>query len=520
MVTDTTKNVVIRQRVLRSTVANYAGRFVMLGIGFLLTPFILGQLGGTAYGLWTLVGSVVGYGALLDLGISGAVVKYVAEYRVRNETEQARGLIATALCLYSVLGLIIVGISIVIAPIFPSLFPVPAADHALASWLVLVSGVGVGVSIPCTTSMAVLRGLQRYDIVNLVSATGTLLSAAATVVVLLLGGGLLGMVAVNLPVMLLMQALSIWLIKRVAPELRFGWRGAKRSLVRTVFSFSSWVFIGQMSGRLKTQTDEIVIGAFLLLSAVTPYSIARRLAEAAQLLTDQFVKVLVPLASELHAENDWTRLRMLYITSTRLTLAIFLPIGCSVVVLAKPILTLWVGEEYAQYAYLVVILTVASFVDTSLWPAASVLQGIARHRTLAIMSVGTAVANLGLSILLVRGYNLAGVAWGTLIPIVIECTVLVLPYVKRVVGLSAAEMLTQIFLPTLLPAIPATATLYLLQYVVAPSSWLSVLMIVGVGTLVYLIGYVGVGASAAEREAYRDVARSTMHIASTHLRRS
>src|SRR5262249_50375839 len=161
-------------------------------------------------------------------------------------------------------------------------------------------------------------------------------------------------------------------------------------------------------------TDEIVIGAFFPVSAVTPYAIARKLSEIAQMMTDQFLRVLVPLASELRADNDQIRLRSVYLTGTRLTLAIFLPFGCTLVILARPILTLWVGADYADYAHLVTILVVASLIDTSQWPGGSVLQGMARHRPLAIISVGTGVTNLALSIVLVRNLGLTGVALGTL----------------------------------------------------------------------------------------------------------
>jgi len=505
MATDPAKATVIRQRVLRSTASNYAGRFITLGTWFLLTPFILHQLGTTSYGLWVLVSSVVAYGSLLDLGIAGAVIKYTAEYRARGEDEQAHRLVATALCLYSVLGLIAITLSVAIAPIFPSLFNLPPTEHATATWLVLLMGSSVGISIPCTTTTAVLQGLHRYDIVNLISTIGVLLAAAATVVILLLGGGVVGMVAVSIPIPLVMQVPSIWFINRIAPELRFGWRGAKRSLVRTVFSFSSWLFMGQIAGRLKARTDEIVIAAFLPLSAVAPYAIALRLSETAQILTNQFMKILLPLASELHAEHDQGHLRSLYITSTRLTLAIFLPVGCTLVVLARPLLTLWVGAAYAGFAHLVLILTLANLIDTSLWPAGSVLQGMARHRPLAVMSMCTAVANLALSIALVRSWGLTGVALGTLIPIAIECVGLVLPYTMRVLRISLKQALKEMFLPALLPAAPMAVVLHTLQFAVDSSSLLSMMALIGVGFLVYVIGYLSVGASQFERQTYLNV---------------
>lgn len=231
------------------------------------------------------------------------------------------------------------------------------------------------------------------------------------------------MVAVSILATLLMQVPTVWVINRLAPDLRFGWRGANRALVRTVMSFSWPLFVMDAGDRLQNKTDEIVISAFLPISAVAPYAIARKLSEVAQILTDQFMRVLLPLASRLNAENDQARIRSIYLIGTRLTLVIFLPVGCALIVLAPPILTLWVGAEYADYAYLVTILTVASLIDTSQWPAGSILQGVARHRPLALISIGAGIANVALSMALVQSFGLTGVAVGTLVPTIVACSI-------------------------------------------------------------------------------------------------
>ncbi len=507
----------IRRRVLRGTLSNYAGQFVTLATGFLLTPFVIQQLGMAGYGLWVLVGSVVAYGTLFDFGIWGTVIKYVAEHRARAETEQARSLVATALVLHTLLSLGVVAASTLIAPVFPDLFNV--ADRATATRLVLLSGLGIGVSIPCTTSVAVLRGLHRFDLANAIGATGTLLTAVATVAVLLNGGGVLGMVAAGIPITLLMQIPSVWLVYRIAPDLRFGWRGAQRSLVRKVVSFGSPLFVMQVAGRLQNKTDEIVIGAILPVSAIAPYAVARRLSEWASLLTEQFVKVLLPLASELGASTDWVRLRALYLTSTRLTLAIYLPLGCTIAILAQPILTAWVGPAFAGSAPLVALLTLAGLIDASQWPAGSVLQGAARHRALAVMSAGSAVASLVLSIVLARSVGLTGVALGTLIPTTAINLAFVLPYTMRVMRVGAGDVFRMSVLPALLPGVPMILALAVFRQALAPTSFVALAAVAGAGVLVYGLGYLAVGASEFERQTYRGFASGVARVATTVVAR-
>src|SRR5829696_5355969 len=90
----------IINRVVWNTLSNYVGKVITLGTGFLLTPFLVHTVGASTYGLWALVGSMTAYGALLDFGIAAAITKYIAEYRAKNEMQDAKAFIATAFLMY------------------------------------------------------------------------------------------------------------------------------------------------------------------------------------------------------------------------------------------------------------------------------------------------------------------------------------------------------------------------------------------------------------------------------------
>lgn len=515
---DTAKGVVIRRRVLRNTLSNYVGKTIALGLGFLLTPFILHHLGTTGYGLWMLVGAFVGYGSLLDLGIADAVIKYVAQYRATGEMDRAHGLVATALRLYVALGAVAVILSAAIAPVFPDLFRVPHNQHATAAWLMLLMGISLGISIPSAITTSVLRGLQRFDIVNLLSVVGSLVYTGITVVILLLGGGVVDIVAVGIPVSLLMQAPSIVAIHRVAPDLRFGWSGARGAYVRQVVSYSTSLFVIHAAGRLQTKTDEILIAVFLPVGRVTPYAITRRFGDVAQILTDQFMRVLVPVTSELHAQDDGTRVRSVYIVGSRLALAIFLSMGISMAVLAQPFLTAWIGAGYGQYWNLAVILLLASFIETSQWPAIAVLQGIGRHQPLAAMWIGAGIANLLLSVLLIHPLGLEGVALGTLVPTTLASLGLVLPYALRVVDVPPKRALREVFLPSLAPVLPTALVVYAARQAFMPTSLLAVIAIAAIGPLVYGIGYLCMTANQLEREVFWSLVLGAIRFARTRAK--
>jgi O-antigen/teichoic acid export membrane protein len=508
--TDESRRNQVARHVLLSSLSNLIGKIINLGVWFVLTPFILSQLGVSLYGLWALVGSVVAYGFLLDFGINGAVTKYVAQYRAREEGEMAHTTIATALWTNTGLGFVVIFISVLFAPLFTSIFNIAPLTQQTATWLFLLAGIGVGLAIPGATVTAVLRGLQRFDLINLIGVTASLVTAGATFLVLRLGVGVIGLALVGIWVTLLVQLLSIWLIYRIAPELRFGWFRPSRSHLKTLVSHSSSLFLMNLGGYFESRSGEIAIGGFLPVSAVTPYNLARRLSALPQTFTEQFVTLLLPMASEIHAKEEAVQLRSLYIVSTRVTLAILLSMSIVLVILAKPLLTAWVGAEYAGYSYLVIILAAASLIDTSTWPAGLVLQGMARHSPLAAMSLVAGIANFGLSILLVNRFGLLGVALGTLIPTTVICLGFVTPYAMRVVGTSARDMYTRVMWPSLLPIVPTAIVLIVLRETLDPASLIMILVVAAAGSVVYLSVYLCMGANEFERGVVHKIAKKIM----------
>jgi O-antigen/teichoic acid export membrane protein len=222
----------------------------------------------------------------------------------------------------------------------------------------------------------------------------------------------------------------------------------------------------------------------------------------------------MPLASGLHAESDWTRLRAMYVASARLAVAISAPLAAILSVLAPTILTLWIGPSYAVYWPVVLLISASSVVALSQWPSGSMLQGMARHNILAVTSILNGVLNLGLSLILVKHVGITGVALGTLIPAVLEGMVII-PYAMRLLGVSWLRLVRDAWIPALLPVAPTVAVLYALQSTVQPQNWIVLGLIAACGGLVYLFMYFLFRATSSERELVWNVLGQAMDFART-----
>ena len=63
---------------LVNVLSNYGVFFFTAVASFFLSPFIVHRLGNETYGTWALLVSLVGYLGLLDLGVRGAVTRFIA----------------------------------------------------------------------------------------------------------------------------------------------------------------------------------------------------------------------------------------------------------------------------------------------------------------------------------------------------------------------------------------------------------------------------------------------------------
>jgi O-antigen/teichoic acid export membrane protein len=474
-----------KQRLAIGTLSNYAVKILAAVIAFFLTPFVLHHLGAARFSLWALIASIASYGSLLDFGIGAAVVKYVAEHRARNEASDARMVLATALWLY--LGLAGLGIllSLGVAYWVTPRLPLSAADAGEAWWLALLLGSSAALSLPCSIPAAALRGANRFDVANLLASVGALIGAGSTVGLLLAGGGVRALAAGNIVVMLLMQIPSLWMLRRVDPELRFAWSEGRLGAMRRIFSFSVPVFAVGFADLFHSRAGEVVIGAFLPVRSLAPYALGKRLTEVAQSLAGQFARVLPPVAAEMNATGDHQGLCAIWLASTRLTIAIFVPIGCSLAILAAPLLRAWAGAEFVTGAPIVMLLVPAYLFEIAGWPAAAVVQAFDRYRAVAVASVCSGLCILGLAILLVPRIGISGAALAILIPTTFEALGFVLPFTMHLLGIKAGDFFRTVVGPVALPALAMCATLTAIRFWFHPQTLAALAAAVIVSATVY-----------------------------------
>lgn len=68
-------------------ILSYVNIIATIVVGLVYTPIMLRLLGQSEYGLYSLMGSLVGYLSVLDMGLGNTIVRYTAKNRADGTAE-------------------------------------------------------------------------------------------------------------------------------------------------------------------------------------------------------------------------------------------------------------------------------------------------------------------------------------------------------------------------------------------------------------------------------------------------
>ena len=101
---------------------NAVSQITAFVINFALLPFIVSHTGKEVYGAYILVVTFTGYLGLMDLGVGGATVKYIAEFASKDNDRKVNDIISVSLTFFTIIGIlaaILLFIPTIIAKIIP-----------------------------------------------------------------------------------------------------------------------------------------------------------------------------------------------------------------------------------------------------------------------------------------------------------------------------------------------------------------------------------------------------------------
>jgi O-antigen/teichoic acid export membrane protein len=409
---------------------------------FVVTPAVLHGLGDSAYGGWLLINSFIGYTKLLDLGTTAGTVKYGAGAQSRGDREDLARVMNTSMAMFLAVASVTLLVTLALAAVLPHAYASVIPD---AAWTIVILGAGAAFDMafrPFASALRMRSFYFVYDSIEIVTYSifklGLLLWCAyrwhldyRILAWLTFGETLTRLVAVAVGAAILNPA-----ARKINP-----FRPA-RSMVRKLATMGLGVSILQIADILRFQIDAGVIGYLLpeMPEGIAVFGVGTRLTSIAYFVIGTVSTVLVPRFSGLDETNDRAGTLALLSRANLMTglFAAFLLVNLGV--FGPQFLELWLHKPWVdQSGKIMRLLIPAYFVVSLSLPSAVMVFAQGKLRGLTILNVSEALANLVLSVVLVRPLGLWGVAVGTALPLALFRGVFFPKVLEKEIGITVAQ---------------------------------------------------------------------------------
>jgi O-antigen/teichoic acid export membrane protein len=341
-------------------VFNVAGPVVSLVVALVTVPIYISHIGVARYGLLAIVWRLLGYFGFLDLGLARASANALAKLGDPSSRRQRAKVIVTAAWLNIGLG-VAGGIIFYFTGIFfiEHLLTVPAdlrpEIEASFPWVAcvlplgLVSGLGNGV----------LEARERFFASNVLAVAGT---TAGLVVPVICAVFISPSLSVVIPAAVISRGLSVLVSLGYAlrEERPLSPRNFDLKQCKVLLSYGGWISVSNIFGQLLASVDQLMIGAVLGVAAVAHYSVPMSLVVRSQLLAAALSTTLFPRMSRYTQDEAKELAEKALVTISYAFGAICAP----AVVLARPLLDLWMGKDFGSIAGpIAVLLLIGAWID-------------------------------------------------------------------------------------------------------------------------------------------------------------
>jgi O-antigen/teichoic acid export membrane protein len=445
-------------------------------------------------GAYGLVASLAGYLLVLRNSVASAAVRAMAA--ALDPGERAR-MFSTAATLYAMVGLLTgLLIAVVALVIAGTILDGDLAADARAG------GVGLGaltaVGIAASVWLDALRAERMFVRAALTEIVAVAVYLALMLTLILSDAGFAVVIAVSGALPLLSGSLSFVVVRRSLLAAHLVRGAVVRERVDAIVPTASWLLVVELSTLAMYASSRLVLGAYRSAGAVGHFEGPLRAHNLLYALGGALAVPVVPTASRYAAADDRGRLRQLAVRGTRYTLALFVPVSVTLMVLAEPVLEVWLGERYGDGATALAILVSYWVLYGGLIVTPGFLVGAGRAPQLGRIFVAAAVLNLVLSLILTPELGLEGPALATAIPFVLAFPLL-LRNGLLASGAQLADLARRAWLPAYSLGALLAAVLIGARLALDPQSTVAVVALAVSGVLAYWIVFACLVLDRSER---------------------
>lgn len=472
---------------------------LIVGLGY--TPIMIRLLGQSEFGLYSLIGSLVAYLSVLDMGLGNTIVRYVSRNRAVGDKRSESELNGLFLAVYSVIGLItlIVGSILYfnVDNMFGATLSVDQIERAKVMMILLIFNIAI--SFPLSVFASLMQAYERFIFLRMFNIISVLLKPIIALPFLFMGYGAVTLVVTATIVNIACLLTNVYYCFKYL-DIHFTKGHFEKAFLYEISGYAFFIFLNAIMDKIYWGTGQFILGIVSGTIQVAIYAIAMQFMGMYMQFSNAISGVLLPKVTMMVA-NGATKIELtnLMIKIGRLQYIVIGYILVMFFLVGQEFIYLWAGENYLSAYPMILILMVGLLIALVQNAGIAILQAMNLNRYRMTAYTIVAVINIFTSIILAKMYGGLGCAISTAVALLISTGLIMNRYYHKHIGIDIP-----LFWKNIVYMMPSAFILIVLvesfqMNVSLKYSWLYFVIKVVIYTLIYIILMYFIGMNSYEK---------------------
>ena len=435
------------KRIAKNTLLLYFRMLLMMAVTLYTSRVVLNALGVTDYGIYNVVGGVVAMFSIISGSLSAAISRFITFELGRGDKDKLKRVFSSAVTIQFLLA----GIIIVLAEAAGVWFlnvkmNIPAERMIAANWVFQFSIITFAVnliSVPYNATIIAHERMSAFAYISILEAIGKLVIAFLITISPI---DKLIFYAILMCVVTLVIRLTYGsYCKRHFEECTCHFFFDKDMLKR-MFGFAGWNFIGASSSVLRDQGGNIAINLFCGPAVNAARGIAFQINAAINGFVTNFMTALNPQITKSYAAGDRNYMMTLIFQGARLSFYMLLILALPVLVNTHYILNIWLNIVPEHTAFFIRLVLVFAMSESISNPLITAMLATGRIRNYQLVVGGLQMMNFPISYILLRIGLFPEIVFIVAIVISQCCLGARLLMLRGMIGLSVRKYFKKVYL--------------------------------------------------------------------------
>lgn len=477
---------------------------LIVGLGY--TPIMIRLLGQSEFGLYSLIGSLVAYLSVLDMGLGNTIVRYVSRNRAIGDKKSESKLNGLFLAIYSIIGLItlIVGSILYfnVDNMFGATLSADQIERAKIMMILLIFNIAI--SFPLSVFASLMQAYERFIFLRIFNIISVLLKPIIALPFLFMGYGAVTLVVTATIVNIACLLTNVYYCFKYL-DIHFCKGHFEKAFLYEISGYAFFIFLNAIMDKIYWGTGQFILGMVSGTIQVAIYAIAMQFMNMYMQFSCAINGVLLPKVTMMVA-NGATKIELtnLMIKIGRLQYIVIGYILVMFFLVGKEFIYLWAGENYLSAYLMVLILMIGLLIALVQNAGIAILQAMNLNRYRMTAYTIVAVINIFTSVILAKMYGGLGCAISTAVALLISTGLIMNRYYHKRIGIDIP-----LFWKNIIHMMPSAFILIILVEIFQMNisleySWLYFVIKVVIYTLIYMILMYFIGMNGYEKNLCRN----------------